>query len=168
MKSISYILLFFVSLSLSFELHDYHISMCEMHFNEKSGSLEISLKIFIDDLEATLIKEGSDTLRIGTDRQKIETDSLVALYIQKNLLLHLDGELSAYNFIGSEVSEDLQALWCYLELEETTVPKQMNISNTILLSAFDDQTNIVHIKLPEGKQGYAMFKNGRSEETLKF
>lgn len=162
------VILFICSISCAFELHDYHVSMCEMHFNEQSGAVEISLKMFIDDLEHTLIENGSDTLRIGTKRQSENTDSTIEEYLRSHFKIEISESSKDYNYIGSEISGDMQAIWCYLELEDTPLPKSMILTNTVLLSTFDDQTNIVQIKLPGGKQGFAMFKNGRTEETINF
>src|SRR5688572_25411157 len=44
--------------------HDIHLSLCELRYNEQSAAFEVAIKIFIDDLEAAIGKEGITELRI--------------------------------------------------------------------------------------------------------
>ena len=49
--------------------HDMHVSVCELRWNETSGAFEVSIKVFIDDLERALTKDGAPGLFIGTKKQ---------------------------------------------------------------------------------------------------
>ncbi|MEO5907159.1 MAG: DUF6702 family protein, partial [Saprospiraceae bacterium] len=49
--------------------HDIHISLSELRFNEETHSFEVSIKIFIDDLEKALKKDGATDLYIGTNQE---------------------------------------------------------------------------------------------------
>ena len=50
--------------------HDIHVSVSEVTWKSESASFEVSIKIFIDDLETGLTKEGQGTgLQIGTEKE---------------------------------------------------------------------------------------------------
>jgi len=73
-----------------------------------------------------------------------------------------------YTFIGKEMSEDMVAVWCYLEIENVENIRELHVKNSILLEAFDDQKNIISITGPNKKKGYLLFNNAKNEETIEF
>ena len=81
----------------------------------------------------------------------------------------MNGENVDYTFLGKEVSEDLQAVWCYLEIENINSIKELKIKNQLLTSLFDDQKNIVSItSTAEGRKGYFLFDKKTFEDTVQF
>ena len=149
-------------------LHEFHLSKCDIDYNEGEKALQISMHIFIDDLETALAKEGKDKLYICTEKEVEEAEGYVFDYLTRHFQLQVDGQAVSYNFIGKEISEDLQAVWCYLEVESVEQVGRLSISNNILMEAFDDQKNIVSIKGPDKKQGYFLMKDGKYEEEITF
>ena len=73
-----------------------------------------------------------------------------------------------YNFIGKEISEDLVAVWCYLEIENIERFNKIHVKNNILLEVFEDQKNIISVIGPDRKKGYLLFNNAKNEETIEF
>ena len=73
-----------------------------------------------------------------------------------------------YYFIGKETSEDLQAIWCYLEITNIEAVESIVVENNLLMEMFADQKNIIHIMMPDKKQGYFMLEKGKSSEKAIF
>ena len=73
-----------------------------------------------------------------------------------------------YEYIGKETSEDLQAIWCYLEIINIESIKSIRVENSLLMELFDDQKNIIHIMMPDKKQGYFMLEKGKSSDKATF
>jgi len=79
----------------------------------------------------------------------------------------VDGQEKAFNFIGKETSEDLVAMYCYLEVEDVQSVNEITISNDMLMDLFDDQINIVKLKSKStGKRGFMMLKKGQHSDTV--
>ena len=43
--------------------HPFHVSVCEIYHNSKTNSLEISMKLFTDDLELSIQQKGHADFR---------------------------------------------------------------------------------------------------------
>ena len=128
-------------------LHAFHLSKTEVNFDTKSQAIQIASKVFIDDLELDLQYNGFKDLKIGTDYEVTYADSLIADYFQKNLLISVDDQVNSNQFfIGKELSEDLIAIWAYIEIPLEKMPSSISVKNTILNRVFDDQKNMVQIK----------------------
>ena len=149
--------------------HEFHISKCEIAFNEAEQAIQISLHLFVDDLETALAAKGLSNLYICTDKEHAEAEQYITAYLQENFALQVDGKEMAYSFLGKEPSEDLEGIWCYLEIETITSIQELNIRNQILTQAFDDQRNIVSItKSGVGRMGYFLFDKDSFEDSVSF
>lgn len=148
-------------------LHDYHISNIEIEYNAETQALEIIMKIFIDDLEDGIAESGvEEKLYLCTDREIEDGDYFVYDYLQSKMKINVDGKDVGFNYIGKETSEDLVAMYCYLEVEDITKVGEITISNDMLMEVFDDQVNIVKLKSKStGKRGFMMLKKGQHSDT---
>lgn len=152
-------------LLFSFTAHEFHVSKCLVNFSEENQSLQISIHIFIDDFEDAL-KDKEQKLFLGSEREKEVADQLVAEYLSNKLKIKVDQKPAIFNYIGKEVSEDLEALWCYFEIEGVQPDKNIEVENTILMELFDDQKNIVSLKGPQDSKAYFLFVNDYFSDIL--
>jgi hypothetical protein len=149
--------------------HDIHISVCELRWNEDSGAFEVSIKIFIDDLELALGKEGAPGLFIGTSREAKEANEYIATYLRKHFTIDIDGKRLIPDFLGKEISEDFLAVWCYVEFPaQVSRAAKCTLSNDILLDMYDDQRNIMDIRMNTSHKEYTIFQPGRSTWSFTF
>jgi len=148
--------------------HEFHVSKCQIEYSEPDSALQITLHIFIDDLEEALRQKGADKLYIATEREHKKAEVHLYEYLQEAFKFTVNKQAADFIFVGKEPSEDLQAIWCYLEIPNLNEVKDVSITNTILLEVFKDQKNIVSIIGPSKKQGYFLFEQGNSTETIHF
>ncbi len=139
-------LLVVVSLFISsYTFHKYYLSLTDIQYNKTNKSLEIITNVFMDDIELELNKKYNVNLQLTSPQQYKKTDSLFQNYFKEKLKFTIDQEPKAFNYIGIEFEGDL--VFIYMEINNVTNPKQFEISNTILLQNFEDQKNIVKVKL---------------------
>ena len=130
--------------------HDFHTSLSEINFNPKTGSLELSVRVFTDDLELTLTNFNKGKLIKIEDPEAI-VDPLIEQYIRKNLaLISPEKEVKFGKFYGKEKEAD--ATWIYLEIFDCKQLKNFTLYNTIMQEMFEDQTNLVNIIYPSQKK----------------
>jgi hypothetical protein len=55
-----------------------------------------------------------------------------------------------FKYLGKEAQ--LDATWCYLEIEKVGNVKKIEIENTLMLSEFEDQTNLVNLNIDGRKK----------------
>ncbi len=126
--------------------HAFHLSKTEVNYDTKSNSIQIASKVFIDDLESELKYEGFSHLNIGTSKEKSNVDSILHVYFIKKLCFSSNGKTLSQEFVGKEMSDDLLAVWVYIEVPIKKALGEVKINNTILTKMFDDQQNMVIIK----------------------
>jgi hypothetical protein len=130
-----------ISLILSL-IHPFHVSVCDVEFNEEAKSIQLSQRIFLDDLEQTLNKKYKIHLIIDKESSKAYRDSLIQVYLFESIHLSVEGKKKKPVYIGNEIEDD--AMWCYIEYSGIKKFKSLKIKSTVLIETFEDQANIIH------------------------
>jgi len=125
-------------------LHPIHLSVSEINYSEKDKALQITSRIFLDDLELSiqnqLQKPGLDILQPGKD---LRTEKLISDYVLQRLSVKLDGKLQKMNFIAFEREDP--AIICYIEIENVKQFKTIEVKNEVIMETHNDQSNLVHV-----------------------
>ena len=168
-KSIlTFILLSFLPVEITENLfHDIHISKCEIQFNEETSSFEVATQIYLDDFQKSLTKSGVPDLHLFTDKESKDADNQIFSYLSKKLLLEVNDKSISGTFVGREQSEDLLAIWCYIEFKSIREFNKIKIKYDAIMDIYDDQKNIVNIKA-KGKKGYVLLHTKHMEETINY
>ena len=123
--------------------HPFYVSICQINFNEQNHSLEISVKIFADDLQAALSERNIENLFLGESREIPQSNQFILEYLTENLSISANGKPREFSFIGKELEDD--AVWCYMEIKNVNVLNSIEVKDTILTGMFDTQNNIVQV-----------------------
>lgn len=126
-------------------LHPFFVSVIQIDQNAKEKSLEISVRIFGEDFEATLKKYGNNKLDLLHPIDKAATDKLVSAYLQSKLQLKVDGKPVTMHYIGYE--QRLESIWVYLEVDNIVTLKKLDVACNLLYEFEQKQTNILHVKV---------------------
>ena len=156
----------FFGFSSSNDIHEFHLSKTTINYNTEEMALQVSARIFIDDLELSLKELGYDSLMICTRKEKENAEQVIQDYLNKHLVIEMDGVDLEFTFLGKEQSDDLAAVWCYLEAYDVSTFKEMSISNTILISQFDDQKNITMVQVDKERIAHFLFTLDNTIETV--
>lgn len=125
-------------------LHPFYVSITTVDYNKEAQRVEISCRIFYDDLETALKASGNaSTVDLINPGKRSEMDSLIAHYLRRHLDLSVDGHLQTLRYLGYEVEDDVA--WCYLEATEVASVQHIAIDNRVLLDHFTKQSNILHV-----------------------
>lgn len=129
----------------SFAPHPYYLGVTEVKYNDKTQALELSIKLFTNDLETALTKLNGKPIDLINPKNKAETDTMVYRYIGERLRLRPDGKALGYKYIGYEHEADV--VWVYLESARIARPKTLDIDNKLLYDFLPQQINIVHTSI---------------------
>ncbi len=154
-----------VCLNFSAWLHPFFVSVTEIRQNEKTKNLEVSSRIFFDDLEKTLEKKYKVKVNILKPEDPKKVNELIAHYLQDCLQLKVNGKLVKLKFLGFEIEEE--AAWCYLEAAQTTPLKRLDIKDAILFEEHPLQQNMVHVTVGNKRQSTKL-DNPESRYTFQF
>ena len=144
-------------------LHPFFVSVTDINQNAKSKTLEISCKIFCNDLELAILKETNKKIDIIHPQDKVFANKLIANYTAKHIQLKLNGKPCNLHFVGYENIED--AIWIYLESDKVQPIQTFEIRNDILLNLHPEQVNIINLKIDLMEEH---FKTDRQKTTFKF
>ena len=95
-------------------VHPLYISIIEVNHNAKDKELEISVRIFTDDFEAALKKNGAVKIDLTHPADKAAAEKLVSSYILNHLQLKVDNQILPMHFIGFELQQE--SIWTYFEI----------------------------------------------------
>jgi len=109
--------------------------------------VQVSQRIFLDDLEQALSKKFKINMIIDDENTMAYRDSLIQVYLLESLSITFDSKEKKRVYIGNEVEED--AMWCYLEYHGVKKISSIEVRSTVLLETFNDQANIIHFKYGE-------------------
>lgn len=150
------------------KLHKFHLSKSLVEYNQEARAIQVSMHIFLDDLEEGLRKKGFDNLYFCTKKENEYAEAYLEAYLREHFIITVNGQEATYNFLGKEPSEDFQGAWCYIEIENVTQLKELKIRNDLLIEVFDDQKNVIQLIGPNNKRGTLLLQKGRESETVKF
>lgn len=131
-------------------LHPFYVSVTEIKHDAATNELQISARIFADDLENVLKKQSRQAVDIIHPANRAQTDSLIAGYVSKHLVITVDGKAVKLHYIGYKIEEE--AAWCFLEVENIKPFKQVHVKDDILYSEHPNQINMIHVILHDERK----------------
>lgn len=126
-----------------FSWHPFYVSVTEIEHVKAKNEVQVSCRIFADDLEAVLRKESKLPLDIIHPANRAKMDSLIAGYISRHVLIHVDGKSLQLTYLGYKMEEE--AAWCFLSAQTTSPFKQVRVKDDILYSEHPNQINMIHL-----------------------
>ena len=152
-------------LLVSFIDHPFHVSVCEIEYDEKTRALQITQKIFLDDLELGLREFSGESFDITDKASADKVNRLLESYYPEKMQVLVNEKVRPFRYLGFEIEED--AMWCYLEIEKVRNLKSLEVTNTILFEIFEDQSTILHIQ-KSGKIRSFRLSNDETSARLAF
>ncbi|WP_228441297.1 DUF6702 family protein [Chryseobacterium phosphatilyticum] len=150
---ISGILTFFVL--MSFMYVDFFSSMTKVDYIDGSKTLKFTTKMNTSHI--------SDAIKINPNTAGFEAE--VKKYVNNNFDVFVNGAAKTITFTGSQVSGE--TVWVYFETGGVSDINTLKIKNTILLSAFPKQINLVNIAY-KGSQKTMNFQRGKEVNEVSF
>lgn len=147
-------------------LHPLHISVTEIRYDEKEKELEIITRIFTDDLETAIrAYRAMPELDLLNPVGGVTTKELVSEYLLKHIKISLDGKPQRIEYLGMEQEPD--ALVCYIRVDNVKKWKTITVVNEVIVAAYSDQSNLVHVTAHGKVRSLRLMKNN-SSGTLTF
>lgn len=139
-------------------MHKFYVSVTNVGYSEKDDALQITSRIFIDDMDAVLKERYDIEAHLATDEESDLSQEYLEKYLRTKFVVEINGETKNYNYIGKKYDNDVVIF--YLEVPELNFPKvkAIQIQNEILTDMFDEQQNIVHFKIEGKKKSYVLMK----------
>ncbi|MGZ3932262.1 MAG: DUF6702 family protein [Bacteroidia bacterium] len=132
--------------------HPFYVSVTDLKFNDAKKTMEISCKLFTNDIEGALKKATKLNLDVLHPKDKKQMDAALFSYIKDHFKLSVNGKAVSFSYIGYEKNED--AIIVYMEAGKAPKPSLVRIENTLLYDYLSSQINIVHMEVAGQKQSF--------------
>lgn len=156
---------FLVTLS-SFAIHKFYMGVFQINYAAEKKMIQITSRVFIDDLNKAIEKKYNKKTFVGTDRETEADVILLKKYLSENFSLKINGQEKPITFLSKEVEAD-DVLICYSRIKEVDKFKTLEISNSLLIDWNSEQQNITHITA-FGVKKSVLFTESSRKEVLKY
>jgi hypothetical protein len=136
--------------------HPFYVSVTEIHHNAKDKTLEVSCKVFADDMEEVLKKgrAASSAIDLSNEKQKAQNDALIRDYVSKNLFLNAEGKAVKLSYVGFE--KDKESVYCFFEVVNIPSLTKLQLTNSLLQDLNEEQINIMHVVVNGVRKSYKL------------
>ena len=157
----AYLILFIIPL-LSFTAHKYYLSLTQIEYRSEKQSVQITINVFMNDIEIALNKDYNIDLRLHTKKELKENDVYFIKYLKEKLHFKIDDISKEFNYIGKKYDGDL--VYFYLEIENIKEVNSIEIENKILTKHFPEQKNLIKSKV--GKKHKSILLTAKNDKGL--
>ena len=140
--------------------HDIHVSVTDIDISE-SGIIEVTVKVFLDDLMNSLGLEFGAELPDDYS----SSDDLIKKFMEDNISLSINGE-EPVALALEDTTPSMPAVWINMTGKFTEQVDAIKLENKILVELFEDQSNMVNIEI-EGKKYSELLDDGKTIWELK-
>lgn len=150
-KNILYTLIGMLFLTLmSFGIHKFYVSIYQINYASEKKMLQITSRIFSDDLNAVLYKQYNKKTFIGEPNESAEDIVLMKKYILEHFSIKVNGQQKVISFLSKELEGNV--VICYYNIKEISKIKTLEIQNTALFDLNEEQQNIIQTTFNGKKQ----------------
>jgi hypothetical protein len=125
-------------------MHPFFVSVVDINHNSKEAALEISVRVFSDDLEKTLQAFSKTKIDLFKPANKELINKQLQAYVAGRLKLTVNGKPVQFNLIGYE--QQMESTWCYFEVTGISAVNKVDVDCSLLYDYEKNQVNIVHVK----------------------
>ena len=157
-RSIPLILL--ILLPFTMQAHKYYTSVTQLDFNPTEKCFQVTMNVFVDDLEAVLTQENKQVIKWKSDQAELNT--LLLTYLKSHFKVQLNQKSATeFRLIGTREQKDL--LIIYFEIPVDKAVKKIEITDTFLMDMFPIQSNVVNLNYKNQKHSF-LFQKGKSTQ----
>ena len=149
----------------AFSVHEYYISLTKVEFVPEQKAVQVTMKLFIDDLERALENRNEVTLKLATELEDKRADAFLERYLVQKFQVWINQREMHYAYLGKEYENDV--VYLYLEIENVEEIRSIEVRNAILVEEFPSQLNYVKVQVGKELKTLILSK-GNDKEMLKF
>lgn len=155
----------YIQLFWLFWAHPFYVSVTTIEQSRDKASLEISSRIFFDDLEVALKEEFGGKTDLKNTAQNPQNTELIRRYFQRHFKLKVNGEPVSTELLGFTIEGE--AAWCFLEAKDVSSVQKLEVSNSLLYASFKEQIHIFHLNI-SGKKKSMKINNPDARARFEF
>ena len=149
---------------LALGVHKHYISLTKVDFVKEKEVIHVTMKFFIDDIELALENRHDQAMELTTKDENKMADKFLEGYIRQKFKVWVNEEEKAYSYLGKEYENN--EVFFYLELENISDIKTIEVQNSMLFEEFEEQQNYIKLKIEDIQKTFILVK-ANNKEMLK-
>ena len=145
--------------------HVFYVSIARVKWNADDARLDISVRVFTDDLEEAIVAKGGPRLRLWTVQAHADRDRHVSEYLASRLAFRVNGVDRQLTYAGME--DALDATACLVQITGVDRVETIEVENRILIEMFDTQANVMRFEIG-GEKKYVNLSKKTVTGTVRF
>ncbi len=139
-------------------IHKFYISVTQVAYSEEDQALQITSRIFIDDLDRLLKERYGLDARLATQQELDTANAFIEKYLHSKFLVKINGNETPFHYLGKRYDKDIAV--CYFEITDLPLDSihSIEIQNDLLTDLFEEQKNIVHILIQDEKKSFVLVR----------
>ena len=154
-----------LTLLSAFAWHKFYVSVSQIDYVPKKKRIEITNRIFIDDLEKALEKKYKKKVYLTSKRELPEAETLIKNYLKENIKISINKKPQNVEYLAREVEGDVLIFY-----SKIAISKKINtfeIFNSLLTDVYSEQQNIVHLNINSNKNSL-LFTNSDTQQKIDY
>ena len=152
---------FFILLCSSAMLysHPFNVSITTIKCNSDENKMEITLRLFLDDIERHFEQSINQKMNYGTENENPQAIIELNKYINECFKIDSNKDQVKYTMLGNEIEDDV--LWIYIE-SPIVEKNNLIITNTLLTDVFENQSNMINFECSSLKESVVLNRDEKS------
>lgn len=144
----------------AFTWHKFYVSVTEVAYAESKNRIEITTRIFIDDLEKGLEKKYNKKINLATKEEIPEAKDFIKGYLNQRVQANVNNKTAEVIFLGTEIENDV--LIAYLKIDFSEKITTFELYNNVLTEIYADQQNLIHTNINNTKRSFLLTKSDKT------
>lgn len=126
-------------------VHKYYVAVFQVEHAVAKKQLQITGRIFIDDLDKALTIKYGKKFYLGTSKEIPESTETLKKYIADKISFKVNGKLATLSFFDREYEDDMLVLYYTAPAPKKVM--SIEVRNTVLFELFREQQNMINTNI---------------------
>ncbi len=145
-------------------IHKYYMAIYQVDFVPQKKRIQVTSRIFVDDLNSALEKKFRVKSNIGFTQETPQEEANLKKYLAEKFIIKVNGVTKPMTYLSKELEANVMI--CYFRISEISKINSLEIENSLLMEWNSDQQNIIQANLNGEKQS-VMLTSDNFKRTLK-
>lgn len=145
-------------------VHKYYMAIYQVDFVPQKKRIQVTSRIFVDDLNSALEKKFRVKSNIGFSQETPQEEANLKKYLTENFIIKVNGVAKPMTYLSKELEANVMI--CYFRIPEISKINSLEIENSLLMEWNSDQQNIIQANL-NGEKQTVMLTSDNYKRTLK-
>lgn len=145
--------------------HKFYVAIFQINYAAEKKMLQVTTRIFVDDLENALEKKYRRKFDLGNGDQSAEELSLMQKYMSEHFKISLNGKQQPLTYLSNELENNV--FICYFRATGVGKIASVKVTSKVLFDYVTEQQNIIQTNI-NGKKSSLLLTADKPEGIINY